>query len=414
MAMTQALAILSVTILAAGCGTSGGPEGQGVSSPPPAPASAAPTEESSATPRLALSYEGGVLIVDAETLDEVADIPVDGFVRLNSAANGRHVLVSQADGFAVLDMGTWTDGHGDHHHYYTVDPALTDIRFGGAEPGHVVAHDDRLTLFSDGTGAVDVVDPNDLLVGESDVWHAAVRTPHHGVAVARADRSIVVSVGDEETRSGLEILDSAGKRTASNSRCPGLHGEAAAADGVLTFGCEDGILMVRDNEIRKVDSPDPYGRIGNQSGSDTSHIVLGDYKTDPDADLERPQQFSLTDTTTGTIRIVPMDASYSFRSLDRGPAGEAVILGTDGALHVFDAVTAERVGHFKVIDAWTEPDEWQSPMPNLHVQDGIAYITDPNARRLLAVNLGDGGPAGAVVAESTLDRPTIELTGVTG
>jgi hypothetical protein len=414
MTMRRALAILSVTVLAAGCGTPGDPEGNRDSPPTTAPTAAAPTEQSSATPRLALSYDGGVLILDAETLDEVADIPVEGFVRLNSAANGRHVLVSQSNGFTVLDMGTWTGGHGDHNHYYTADPQLTDIRFGGAEPGHVVAHDDRLTLFSDGTGAVDVVDPSGLLVGEGDVWHAAVRAPHHGVAVARADRSIVVSVGDEETRSGVEILDSTGKQIVSNDQCPGLHGEAAAAGGVLTFGCEDGIVLVRGNEIRKVESPDPYGRIGNQSGGEASPIVLGDYKTDPNAEHERPQQFSLTDTATGAIRIVPLNASYSFRSLERGPAGEAVILGTDGALHVFDPVTAERVGHHPVIGAWTEPDEWQSPMPNLHVQSGIAYVSDPNARRLVAVNLGESGPAGSVVAETALDHPTIELTGVEG
>jgi hypothetical protein len=409
MTMTRALAILSVTTLAAGCGTPVATEGDS-----PSPTEAAPIEQSSATPRLALSYDGGVLIVDAETFDEVADIPVEGFVRLNSAANGRHVLVSQSGGFTVLDTGTWTDGHGDHNHHYTAEPELTDIRFGGAEPGHAVFHDDRLTLFSDGTGAVDVIDPKGLLVGKNDVWHAAVRPPHHGVAVARADRSIVVSVGDEETRSGVEILDSAGARIAGNDQCPGLHGEAAAAGGVLTFGCEDGIVVVRGSEILKVDSPDPYGRIGNQSGSDASSIVLGDYKTDPNAEIERPQQFSLTDTATGVLRIVPMGASYSFRSLERGPAGEAVILGTDGALHVFDPVSAERVGHYQVIDAWTEPDEWQSPMPNLHVQDGTAYVTDPNSRRLVAVNLGNGGPVGAVVAETTLDRPTIELTGVEG
>lgn len=185
MMMTRALAILSVTFLAAGCGTPADTKAESSSTPAP---TTAPIEQSTASPRLALSYDGGVLIVDAETLDEVADISVEGFVRLNSAANGRHVLVSQSNGFVVLDLGTWTDGHGDHNHHYTADPQLTDMRFGGTEPGHVVAHDDRLTLFSDATGAVDVIDPNDLLVGEDEVWHATVRTPHHGVAVARADR----------------------------------------------------------------------------------------------------------------------------------------------------------------------------------------------------------------------------------
>jgi hypothetical protein len=408
MAMTRVLAILSVTILGAGC--SADPEAERDSAATATSSAPAPTEQASASPRLALSYDGGVLVLDARTLEQVADLPVDGFVRLNSAANGRHVLVSQPDGFAVLDMGTWTDGHGDHNHHYTAEPRMTDIRFGGAEPGHVVAHDDRLTLFSDGTGAVDVVDPEDLLAGEDEVWSPTVREPHHGVAVARADRSIVVSVGNEETRSGIAILDSVGKQIAVNDQCPGVHGEAAAAGGVLTFGCENGILIVRGNQIRKVASPDPYGRIGNQSGSDVSAIVLGDYKTQPDAELERPQRFTLTDATTGALRVVPIDASYSFRSLDRGPSGEAVILGTDGALHVFDPVTAERIAHINVIGAWTEPDEWQSPMPNLHVQDGIAYVSDPDARRLAAVDLA----ARATVAEASLAHPTIELTGVEG
>ena len=63
-----------------------------------------------------------------------------------------------------------------------------------------------------------------------------------------------------------------------------------------------------------------------------------------------------------------------------------------------------------MIDAWTEPDEWQAPMPNLHVQDGIAYVSDPQARRLVAVDLADG----STVAETSLDEPTIELTGVEG
>lgn len=398
--MKRVLALLSLTLLVAGCGTSDETE----------LAAQDPVERGSATPRLALSYDGGVLVVDGTTLMPVTDIPVEGFVRLNPAANGRHVLVSQSDGFAVLDMGTWTEEHGDHGHHYTAPPQLTDIRFGGAEPGHVVPHDGRLTLFSDGTGAVDVVDPHALLDGRAEPVASLTRPPHHGVAVARADGTLVVSVGDERSRSGLAILDAAGRQVAANGDCPGLHGEAAAALGVLTFGCEDGLLIVRGNTIRKVASPDPYGRIGNQSGSAGSTVVLGDYKTDPDAEHERPQQFTLTDTATATIRVVPIEASYTFRSLDRGPAGEAVILGTDGALHVYDAATARRIAHHRVIEPWTEPDEWQDPMPNLHVQNGIAYVSAPAERRLVAVDLASG----EVVAETRLEQETIELTGVVG
>lgn len=400
--MKRVLAILSVSLVGTGCAAEHATE--------PPTTTAAPIERGSATPRLALSYDGGVLVLDAGTLEPIADVPVEGFVRLNSAANGRHVLVSQSDGFAVLDMGTWTDQHGDHGHHYTAPPRLTDIRFGGTEPGHVVAHDGRLTLFSDGTGGIDVLDPAASLEGNTEPVASLTREPHHGVAVARADGSVVVSVGDEESRSGLAILDAGGREVAANADCPGLHGEAGAAGGALTFGCEDGILIVRGNDIRKVTTPDPYGRIGNQSGSENSPVVLGDYKTEPDAELERPQRFTLTDTSTGTMRVVPIAASYSFRSLDRGPSGEAVILGTDGALHVFDSATAQRIARHPAIGAWTEPDEWQDAMPNLHVQDGVAYVSDPAVARLVAVDV----TSGATVAETELDHPTIELTGVEG
>lgn len=369
-----------------------------------------PVEQQSATPRLALSYDGGILVLDADSLDQVADIPTEGFIRLNSADNGRNVFVSETGGFRVLDMGTWTRQHGDHGHYYTVAPSMTEMRFGGAEPGHVVPHDSRITLFSDGTGEVDIVEPAELERGNAKSTEYTVPEPHHGVAVSRGDGSLVVTSGNEDTRSGIVILDRERNEIARNDQCPGVHGEAAAADGVLTFGCQDGILIVRGNEIRKVQSPDGYGRIGNQAGAEDSPIVLGDYKTDEDAELERPNRFTLTDTRTGQLRIVPFPTSYSFRSIERGPNGSAVILGTDGALYVYDPVTAEQIRKVPVIPAWTEPDEWQSAMPNVHVQEEVAYVSDPAAKTITAVDLNTGEQK----AQAEVGEQTIELTGVTG
>lgn len=409
--LTRALALAAVGAVAlVGCGTdtTDTAASSAVESSAGESSSAA-VERQSATPRVALSYDGGVLVLDAQTLEQVADIPAEGFIRLNSADNGRHVFVSESEGFRVLDMGTWTRKHGDHGHYYTSTPRLTDMRFGGAEPGHVVPHDSRITLFSDGTGEIDVVEPAELLRGNAKATSFTVE-PHHGVAVHRGDGTVVVSVGNEETRSGLAILDKDRKEIARNDTCPGIHGEAAAADGVLTFGCQDGILIVTGNTIRKVDSPDDYGRIGNQAGSEKSPFVLGDYKTDKDAELERPNRFTLTDTRSGVLRVLPIATSYSFRSLERGTDGTAVILGTDGALHVIDPATGTETKKIPVIGAWSEPDEWQSPMPNLYISEGVAYVSDPAAKTLTAVNLATGEEQKKV----TLDKTTIELTGVTG
>src|SRR5690625_1010385 len=44
--------------------------------------------------RLVATYDGGITVLDAETLEEVTDIPLDGFNRLNPLGDQRTVAVS--------------------------------------------------------------------------------------------------------------------------------------------------------------------------------------------------------------------------------------------------------------------------------------------------------------------------------
>lgn len=237
--------------------------------------------------------------------------------------------------------------------------------------------------------------------------------PHHGVAVELSDGTFVHTEGTEEYRDTVTAVDADGEEIASSSDCPGVHGEAAAADDVLAFGCEDGILIFDDGEFTKVDAPDSYGRIGNQAGSEVSPVVLGDYKVEEDLDddeIERPERVSLTNTATGELQLVDLDASYSFRSLGRGPDGEALVLGTDGKLHVIDPESGDVTDSWEVIDPWEEPVEWQEPSPTLFVQGDRAYVTEPETNEIHAVDLSTGGVVGSV----ELDEAPNELTGVTG
>lgn len=379
-----------VALAGAACSPTAAP-GAGPGSPLPAeqskgPESGLPEIEG---PRLAVTYDGGILVLDAGDLRQVADVPLPGFLRVNPAGDRRHVLVSTAEGFRVLDTGVVVKGHGDHNHYYGTNPALTNLTYKAAEPGHAVVHEGLVALFSDGTGEVQLVETDKVADG---VPVRTYRSPvaHHGVAVPVHDDRLLVSIGTAEARTGAQLVDANGTELARSEECPGLHGEAVAQDEVVAFGCTNGLLLHRDGKFVKATSPDAYARSGNLAGSEASPYILGDYKTDKNATLERPTRVVLVDTRTAKVNVVDLGTSYSFRSLARGPEGEAVVLGTDGALHVLDPATGKHSARIPVVAPWTEPTKWQEARPAVKVADGIAYVTEPSTSSIHLVSLAQG------------------------
>ena len=399
-------------------------------------------ERQSRQPRLVATYDGGVVVLDALTLEVLADVELEGFNRLAGAGDGRHVLVSHTatdPGWHVLDAGAWTEGHGDHDHYYVGEPHLTGVVIPAEEPAHVVPHHGLTTLFDDGTGAVTVIDPAALAVhvdadheepehadddhakGQEDdhdagpaalvVARGTSQAPHHGVAVTLADGSMVATLGTEDARPGIRVLDPAGTEVARNEDCPGVHGEGVAAGETVLLGCENGVLLVRDGVITKLTSPTPFGRIGNIYVGEDHAVAAGDFKPDPDQGLTLTQ-VALIDTQAATLRVVdvPGGAGFTWRGVGRGSDGEIVILGTDGALHVLDPATGTPTATWPVIGPWTAPEEWQTAHPALVVLEGTAYVTDPATSSVHAVDV----LTGEVWATATLPEATNELVGLTG
>jgi hypothetical protein len=387
-------------------------EGDHQHDPGGSPDDARPTAEvSGASPRLGVTYDGGVLIVDAMTLEVVGDFPTEGFVRLNPAGDTRHLLLSEGSGFRLLDTGTWSVPHGDHDHSYTTEPLLTDLVVEAERPAHVVTHAGRTVLFDDGTGEITAFDPDELSVDalpETDTF----RTPdaHHGVAVLLGDGSLVHTLGDETSRVGAALVDAGGQELDRNEDCPGVHGETVAAEETVVLGCEDGVLILHGDHFHKVDTGQEYSRIGNLAGHEDFPVVLGDYKTDPDADLERPTSVSLIDVQSEQITIVDLPASYTFRSLGMGPEGQALVLGTDGNLHVIDPAGGQILDSIPVVEEWEEPTEWQEPRPTLRVLGHFAYVTEPASSQLHVVDLRTG----EVIDSAELPQVPNELSGVTG
>ncbi|MFC8039275.1 zinc metallochaperone AztD [Paenarthrobacter sp. NPDC057355] len=409
---------LSALLLTA-CAAPGGSAGSGTDESPSSASKPSPKEAGAPTPRLVYTHDGGIGVLDAASLAEVGSAELAGFNRLNPAGDGRHVFVSTGDAFRLFDAGAWSEPHGDHSHHYLAEPALTDYAFDADKAGHVVLHAGKTVLFSDGSGKVESFKSSALGAAVEDGKLPATdvyTTPeaHHGVAVELEDGKLLVTLGNEESRSGIAVL-SAGKgqdrqEILRNEDCPGVHGEAVAAGEAVVVGCENGMLIYKDGAITKVASPDPYGRLGNQAGSEKSPVILGDYKVDKAAKPERPTRISLVNTETAAMQLVDIGTSYSFRSLGRGPAGEALVLGTDGGLRVIDPLSGAVTATIPVVAPWEESATWQDPRPTLFVQGSTAYVTEPATQSLHAVDL----KAGKVAKSAKLEHTPNELTGVTG
>ena len=391
------VAAIGVVVTLASCSTGGDSA---------APASSAESSaDAAAGARVAISYEGGILVLDGETLETVADFESEPFTRLNAAGDDRHVMVTMSEGFQVLDTAAGTSD----------EPELTDLIFEADTPGHVVRHADKTVLYADGTSDTTIFDTADL-AGTTEL--PAVETvpgveAHHGVSVVLEDGTFLTTVGNSDGRNGIVATDAEGNEIASSDQCPGVHGEGTAKDEAVVFGCENGALIYHDGTITKLDAPDqPYGRMGNAYVSETSPIVVGDYKDDVDAEGYLLHAVTLIDTETKTLEVVdlPEGVEYTFRDIVRGPGDLAYILSSDGAIHVLDPESGEITENFPVVEAWEGPAQWQDAHPALVVAGNIAYVTEPATNSVHAVDL----TTGEVLASTELDVTPNEIAPAAG
>ncbi|WP_285136249.1 zinc metallochaperone AztD [Microbacterium sp. lyk4-40-TSB-66] len=360
-----------------------------------APASDAPSAGDDAT-RVALSYPGGVVVLDGQSLETLGDFTSEEFTRLNSAGDGRHIMVTTSEGFQVLDAGA-----------PGIEPQLTDLVFAAAKPGHVVTHGGTTVLYADGTSDSTIFD-TDALLASTDELPAVETIPgveaHHGVSIVLEDGTFLTTVGNADGRNGVVAQDESGATIAQSSDCPGVHGEGTAKDEVVVFGCEDGALVYDAGTFTKLTAPDqPYGRMGNAYVSDDSALVVGDYKDDRDAEGYLLHRVALIDTSAKTQRVIdlPEGVEYTFRDIARGPGDLGYLLATDGSIHVLDPASGELTASYPVIGAWEGPTEWQDAHPAIKVAGDIAYVTEPAKNAVHAVDLTTGEVVKSVTLEQT-------------
>ncbi|CAB4896529.1 unannotated protein [freshwater metagenome] len=347
-----------------------------------------PAAESTAIaagPRVAVSYEGGLRVLDADTFETVADFDSEEYTRLNLAGDDRNVMVTTSEGFRVLDTAAGT----------TEQPQLTDTVFEAEKPGHVVRHGGKTILYADGTSDTTIFDTAALesADGLPETESIPGVDAHHGVSIVLEDGTFLTTVGNSNGRTGIDVRDASGAVVAKNDQCPGVHGEGTAEGEIVVFGCENGALIYDKGQITKLDAPDqPYGRTGNAYVSETSPLIVGDYKDDPDAEGSLLHAVTVIDPAAKTLDVVklPDGAEYTWRGVARGPGDLAYIIGSDGAVHVFDPTTKTFTASYPVIDAWEGPAKYQDAHPGISIAGDTAYVTEPAGNSIHAVDLTSG------------------------
>ena len=359
-------------------------------------------EVSSLKPRLVVSYDGGLLTLEGATGKVLADVKKGGFLRLNPAGDGRHVVVSDGDVFRLFDVGLIAQRHEDHYHYYVASPRLTSAQIKAPKAGHVVNHAGRTSLFSDGDGTVQTFAADALKDGKldpSEIKAFKGGDAHHGVAVPLSNGNMLTTKGTEKERHTIQEVYPSGKVVAETTDCPGVQGEAAAqcnAKGyVFSCGCTNGPVVYRDGAFHKIPVSEPYQRSGNQFGSPESPYVLADYKTVKPAEgaegvTERPTSAGVIDTASGTLKKVALGSPYWFRSFARGPNGEGLVLTYDGNLAILDPASGEVKKKVKVVKEWREKDDWQEPGPNVTAIGDYAYVSEPASKKIHLVQISTG------------------------
>lgn len=398
------IAPLAAALLLTGCASTA-PSGD-AGAPDAAAASTTPE------PRVALTYEGGVLVLDGTSLEVEGEFESESFTRLSAAGDGRHLFLTTSKGFQLLDAGTWTDAPGQAQ---TAEPELTDLVVEAAAAGHVVRHGGLTVLYDDATSDTTIFETADLLEADEALPDGEVVPgveAHHGVSVVLEDGTLLTTVGNADGRTGIRVVDDHGHEIATSDACPGVHGEGTLADEVVVFGCDDGVLVYDDGEIVKLDAPDEYGRTGNAYVTETSPIMVGDYKNDPDAEGYLLQNIVLVDTEARTHEVValPDGVEYTWRGIARGPGDEAFILSADGSLNVLDPETGEITDSWDVIAPWQSPAEWQEPHPAIVVIGEVAYVTEPAANAIHAIDV----TTGEIIASAELEHTPNEVAVATG
>lgn len=330
---------------------------------------------------------GEITVIDLESGEPVSTLDTDGFGALTTV--GRHVFAADADNdlVTVIDGGSWSTEHGSHSHFYVADPRVVGTT-NGSYPVHIVHGDDRVAVFYDDDGSADIHSDDDLESGDLEpVETVTTSGAHHGLVVPFEDHYVVSVPHDdpEELPTGIEVRHRPEEVEASFAEdCPGLHGEATFADGVL-LACENGLLWVTDEaggwNAELFDYPTHDG---------DSDVRVGSFAHDhgvPIAASHFDDESIVVTSLDGDPEMLLVELDEEVRDLALLGDDRVVVLTTDGRLQLIDATSGDLEAEVTVLgeDPLPADADWREPRRRLAVAGSHLLVSEPDEETVTEV-----------------------------
>lgn len=371
---------------------------------------------------------------DSELLGQFSSTYKDS--RITSSAGYRYlVITNRKNGHTgFIDGGLWREDHVAHLHDYKKSPAAINFHIDSSQPTHVVKHAGAMAIFNDGNAdtstnaSVNLLTDANITAEKTDSEIITFDMNMHGVAEPRGDFILTTIRRDDATSTSsakilpdqIAVYHKHGTKyerdTIFTLTCPNLHG-AAQTKGYVAFGCGDGVFLAKDDghdfDVSKVANLNNFDtrRVGRLYGHHNHNSLIGIASSRG----VTPILVSI-DATKGSMEAIDWKpqtnaspTSYSFSA----DGNVFVILDNQGYLtllkpHVHDGATE---WEFSSRIDFTDQDtstmaEGQSFSLVMSQHSDIAYVGNPLAKSVHAINLADG----KVTAALTLDYAPKAIT----
>ena len=351
--------------------------------------------------------------------------------RITASAGYRYLVITNRENghTGFIDGGLWREDHVAHLHDYEQAPATIDFHIDSNQPTHVVKHEGLMAIFNDGNAdtstnaSVNLLTDENITAAKTDSEVITFDMNMHGVAEPRGDFILTTVRRDDATStSSAKILpdqvavyhkhgDEYEQDVIFDTTCPNLHG-AAQSENFVAFGCGDGVFLAKDDghdfDVSKIANLDNFDtrRVGSLYGHHSHNALIGVASARGTTPL-----LVTVDATKGAMSAIDWQPQTDAAPVSYGFSVDGdvfVILDNQGYLtllksHLHNGETewefASRVD-FTEQDVSTMPDG-QSFSLVMSQHADTAYISDPIANTIVAVDLADGDVTTALSLDFT-------------